>query len=206
MVAKFLAFVFATGLIAVLPVLAGESPRVLILGDSITEGYGISRQSSFTAVLKELLKKRGHTDVEVVEAGVAGATSSNGLSSLNWQLRKGAPKIMVLELGANDGLRGLSPREMKKNLRDTIDLAKKNGIRVLLAGMKAPPNYGKNYVNEFDSVFPELAREEKIPLIPFLLENVAGEPTLNQEDGIHPNERGARIVAQNVLKYLEPLL
>jgi acyl-CoA thioesterase-1 len=185
---------------------AAARARVLIIGDSITEGYGLSKAASFPAVLQELLKKHGYSQTDVIDAGVAGATSASGPSSLNWQLRHGMPKAMILELGANDGLRGLSPQEMKKNLRATIEIAKKSGIPVLLVGMKAPPNYGKDYVNAFDSVFPALAREEKIAWMPFLLAGVAGEPSLNQEDGIHPNERGAKRVAKNVFKYLEPLL
>ncbi len=185
---------------------ASAPERVLVLGDSLTEGYGVSHEQAFPAVLQDLLNKKGQAVVEVIDAGVSGATSASGVSSLNWQLKREIPNVLILELGANDGLRGLDPEAMKKNLRETIQLAKSHGSKVLLAGMKAPPNYGKAYVREFDAVFPALAREERIALMPFLLAGVAGDPSLNQEDGIHPNEQGARIIALNLLKYLEPLL
>ncbi len=185
---------------------ASQPERVLILGDSITEGYGLAQEASFPFVLQRLLNQRGKSEVKIQDAGVSGATSASGPSRLNWQLKSGAPDILILELGANDGLRGLPPAEMKKNLKETIEIAKKKAVRVLLLGMKAPPNFGQAYIKEYDAVFPAIAREEKISLMPFFLEGVAGEPSLNQADGIHPNQKGAGIVAANILKYLEPLL
>ncbi len=202
MVAKFLLGCFLFFAIAQ----ASRPERVLILGDSITEGYGLAQEASFPFVLQRLLNQRGKSAVKIQDAGVSGATSASGPSRLNWQLKSGAPDILILELGANDGLRGLPPAEMKKNLKETIEAAKKKAVRVLLLGMKAPPSFGKAYVKEYDAVFPALAREEKISLMPFFLEGVAGEPSLNQADGIHPNVQGAGIVAANILKYLEPLL
>lgn len=185
---------------------ADEKIHVLILGDSITEGYGISKADAFPSVLEKLLHEHGHADVEVINAGIGGSTSASGPARFRWQLKGGKPKILVLALGGNDGLRGLDPAAMKQNLKETIEFAKSNGVQVLLAGMKAPPNLGKAYVSSFDQVFPRLASDEKVSLVPFLLEHVAGDPALNQEDGIHPNEKGSRLVAENVLKYLEPLL
>ncbi|MDR3606110.1 MAG: arylesterase [Oligoflexia bacterium] len=207
---KFLSLALLCGLALSAVGYAGAKKRVLILGDSISEGYGISKQASFPSVLQNILQERGYTGVEVIDAGISGSTSASGPGRLRWYL-KGRPKagvseVLVLELGANDGLRGLSPAEMKTNLRAVIRLAKENAMGVLLVGMKAPPNYGKTYDRDFDGVFPALAREEKVALMPFLLEKVAGEPRLNQEDGIHPNEQGASIVARNVFRYLEPLL
>jgi acyl-CoA thioesterase I len=180
--------------------------RVLVLGDSITEGYGISKEAAFPAVLEKLLRSRGHTGVEVVNAGIGGSTSVSGPARLRWLLKAGKPAVLILALGANDGLRALPPAAMRKNLQETIELAQTNGIHVLLAGMKAPPNYGSTYVREFDQVFPRLAADEHVPFMPFLLEKVAGDPALNQEDGIHPNEKGSRLIADHILKYLEPLL
>jgi acyl-CoA thioesterase-1 len=180
--------------------------RVVVLGDSITEGYGIAKEAAFPAVLEELLKSHGHANVEIVNAGIGGSTSASGATRLKWLLRAGKPAVLILALGGNDALRALPPSAMRKNLEDTIAIAQTNGIRVLLTGMKAPPNLGAPYVREFDQVFPKLAAATHITLMPFLLEHVAGEPSLNQEDGIHPNEKGSRLIAGNILKYLEPLL
>jgi acyl-CoA thioesterase-1 len=180
--------------------------RVLILGDSLTEGYGLPKEAAFPAVLAKLLRDRGHDDVEIVNAGISGSTSASGPSRLRWLLKGQKPAVLVLALGGNDGLRGLPAAVMRTNLQEVVELAQANGIRTLLAGMKAPPNLGPAYVREFDGVFPALAAQEHIPLMPFLLEQVAGDPALNQEDGIHPNEKGSRLIAKNLLKYLEPLL
>jgi acyl-CoA thioesterase I len=124
---------------------------------------------------------------------------------MRWQLKR-KPDVLVLALGANDALRGLRPEETEKNLRSVIELAKENHVKVLLAGMLAPPNLGKDYDARFDRIYPALAKSEHVALIPFLLRDVAGDPALNQEDGIHPNEKGHAIIAKTVFKYLEPLL
>lgn len=188
-----------------LPAFADSPHRVLILGDSITEGYGVAKEDSYPNILQQQLKTDGFPQTQVINAGISGSTSSSALSRFKWSL-KGKPDILVLALGGNDGLRGLKPEEMKKNLKAVIDLAKQNDVHVLLAGMKAPPNLGKPYTHAFDKVFTDLAKEEKVPLIPFLLDGVAGEPALNQSDGIHPNEKGHRIVAKVVKAHLEPML
>lgn len=179
---------------------SADSPKkVLILGDSLAEGYGVAKTDSFPSILEKLLS------VPITNGGSSGSTSASGVARLKWYLRN-KPDIMILELGANDGLRGLKPEETEKNLREAIDLAKAQGITVVLAGMKAPPNYGKDYTRDFDRIFPALAKSENITLIPFLLIGVAGDPSLNQADGIHPNEKGHAIVAKTIAHYLKPLL
>ncbi len=187
-------------------VLALDAPtKILILGDSLTEGYGVEKSKAYPSVLQNILKAKNKPNVEVIASGVSGATSASGPARLKWFLRS-PPQILVLELGANDLLRGLNPEATKKNLRQTIQMAKNAKIKVLLAGLKVPPNYGKEYVKDFEKVFAELAKSEKVELIPFLLENVGGIASLNLEDGIHPNEKGHEIMAKTVYKYLEPLL
>ncbi|MDZ4659976.1 MAG: arylesterase [Pseudomonadota bacterium] len=183
-----------------------EPPKktVLILGDSITEGYGVEKEKSFPALLERLLHKQGKTEIRVFMAGIGGATTASGVQRLKYHFKEN-PDILVLALGANDGLRGLKVAETKKNLKETLRLAKTKGLKILLAGMKVPPNYGKNYAQEFTKMFEILAREEKIALMPFLLEGVGGEQELNQEDGIHPNEKGHALIAKNLLQHLEKL-
>lgn len=186
---------------------AAGTTKVLLLGDSLTEGHGVAEDSNYAAVLEGKLRALGREDVVLRNAGIGGSTSASGLARLRWHLReKPRPDVLVLALGPNDGLRGLDLDVMKKNLRAVIRLAKENGMAVLLAGMKIPPNYGKAYTARFEAVFKELAREEKVPLIPFLLEGVAARPELNLPDGIHPNEEGYKIVGATVFKYLRPLL
>jgi acyl-CoA thioesterase-1 len=186
---------------------AAGATKVLLLGDSLTEGHGVAEDSNYAAVLEARLRALGREDVVLRNAGIGGSTSASGLARLRWHLReKPRPDVLVLALGPNDGLRGLDLDVMKKNLRAVIRLAKENGMKVLLAGMKIPPNYGKAYTARFEAVFKELAREEQVPLIPFLLEGVAARPELNLPDGIHPNEEGYKIVGATVFKYLRPLL
>lgn len=179
--------------------------RILALGDSLTEGYGIAPEDAYPEVLERLLKQGGQASIEVINAGISGSTSASAVGRLKWHLRA-KPDLVILALGANDGLRGLNLDETRKNLAATIELAKKNGIQVLLAGMQIPPNYGKEYTRKFEAMFPSLAAEYRVPLIPFLLQGVGGEPKLNLEDGIHPNEKGHQRLARNVLQSLTPLL
>lgn len=186
---------------------AAGGVKVLLLGDSLTEGYGVAEDATYAANMERALEAMGRTDVTLRNAGIGGSTSASGLARLRWHLReKPPPSVLVLALGANDGLRGGDTEELKKNLRAVIRLAKENRMRVLLAGMKVPPNYGRDYAARFGAVYTDLAREEKVPLIPFLLEGVAADPALNLPDGIHPNEKGYRIVARTVLRHLLPLL
>jgi acyl-CoA thioesterase I len=187
------------------PAPATGYPRILCLGDSLTEGLGVDPEQAWPDLLERALRSEGFPRVELINAGVSGSTSASASQRLRWQLRS-PPDIVILALGANDGLRGISPAEMKKNLAAAIDLAQSNGIAVLLAGMKMPPNYGGEFTREFETVFASLASEKNVPLIPFLLEGVAADPALNLPDGIHPNAEGYRVIAQLVARHLRPLL
>ena len=180
-------------------------PKIVAFGDSLTAGFGIGLDEAYPAVLQELLDDEGY-GYEVVNAGVSGDTSAGGVRRLDWVLDGRDVEVLILALGANDGLRGLPPAEMKKNLADIIERAKARGIGVLLAGFEAPPDSRDRYLQEFVSVFPELAREHELALLPSLLQDVAGVSELSQEDGKHPNVKGARVLAENVFRALEPLL
>jgi acyl-CoA thioesterase-1 len=179
-------------------------PRIFFLGDSLTAGYGLAKREAVPALIQERLNGAGY-DFEVVNAGVSGDTSAGGLSRLDWSL-DGDVAVLVVELGANDGLRGLPVSQMKRNLDEIITRAKQRGIAVILTGMEAPPNYGAAYTAEFREVFRDLADEHDVPFVPFYLAGVAGDPTLNIADGIHPNAAGSRIIAQTVWRALEPVL
>lgn len=182
-------------------------PKVILFyGDSLTAGYGLSTEEAFPAIIDKMLKQKGKS-AKVINAGLSGETSAGGLSRLDWVLRQPVD-IFVLELGANDGLRGLPLEETKKNLQGIIDLVKKKypGVNIVVAGMMVPPNMGPDYTAGFQKIFPELARQNNAKLIPFLLQGVAGDEKLNNADGIHPNVEGHKIVANNVLKVVEPLL
>jgi len=180
-------------------------PKIVAFGDSLTAGFGIGLDEAYPAVLQELLDDEGYA-YEVVNAGVSGDTSAGGVRRLDWVLDGRDVEVLILALGANDGLRGLPPAEMKKNLADIIERARVRGIGVLLAGFEAPPDSRDRYLQEFVSVFPELAREHELALLPSLLQDVAGVSELVQEDGKHPNVKGARVLAENVFRALEPFL
>lgn len=178
-----------------------------MIGDSLTEGYNLSREQSYPFLVEQKLVAKGYSDLKVTNGGVSGATSASAISRLKWHLRsKEKWTVLILALGANDGLRGIDPSATKSNLLGAIKLAKENNIQVLLAGMKVPPNYGQDYAKKFETLFTDLAKQEKVPLIPFLLKDVGGEPSKNLPDGIHPNAEGYKIVADTVLSHLEPLL
>jgi acyl-CoA thioesterase I len=179
-------------------------PKIVVLGDSITAGYGLLESQAYPALLQKYLDADGYA-FEVVNAGISGDTSAGGLRRLDWAL-DGNVRVLILELGANDGLRGLSVPVMKENLTTIITRAKERNIVVILAGMEAPPNYGPEYVRTFRSAFQDIAREQRVLFIPFLLDKVAGQTALNQADGIHPNADGARIVADTVWSVLRTLL
>lgn len=176
----------------------------MFLGDSLTAGLGLSMEQSFPALIGQRLKARG-LEYDVVNAGVSGDTSAGGVRRLDWSL-EGDVQVLIVALGANDGLRGLPTRDMKSNLAAVLDRARDRKIAVILAGMEAPPNNGPEYTRAFRDVYSELAAEYKVRFVPFLLEGVAGDASLNQADGIHPNSRGAEIVADLVWKELEPEL
>ena len=183
---------------------ASDRPRIVFLGDSLTAGYGLEQSQAVPALIQARLAKEGYP-FEVVNAGVSGDTSAGGLSRLEWSL-SGDVRILVVELGANDGLRGLPVAAMRQNLEDVIARAQARGIAVLLVGMEALPNYGASYTSEFRETFPALAKAHKTALMPFYLDGVAGKPELNIADGMHPNPAGAVIVADNLWRILEPML
>jgi acyl-CoA thioesterase-1 len=180
-------------------------PKIVVLGDSLTAGYGLLEPQAYPALLQAKLNDQGY-GWEVVNAGISGDTSAAGLERLDWALDQANVRILILELGANDGLRGLPVAEMKKNLAAIIERGQGKHIAVLLVGMEAPPNFGPEYTVSFRQVFPDLAKQYKVTLLPFLLDKVAGVAGLNQSDGIHPNVEGARIVADTVWTVLKPMV
>ena len=167
-----------------------------MLGDSLTAGLGIPRDQAYPAVLQRKLHDTG-IPLEVINAGVSGDTSSDGLRRANWAL-EGDVRLLIVALGANDGLRGLPATQMKVNLQSIIHRARQRAIPVLLVGMEAPPNFGEQYAASFRQVFQDLARENKVTFVPFLLEGVAGVPDLNQPDGVHPTSAGAARIADHL--------
>ena len=179
---------------------------ILFLGDSLTAGYGLSPDQAFPAVTGTILEGRGKT-VKIINAGISGETSAGGLARIDWVLRQPVD-ILFLELGANDGLRGLPVSETEKNLQAIIDKvrAKNKDVRIILAGMMVPPNMGKEYSANFERIYISLAAKNKCTRIPFLLDGVGGIERLNQADGIHPTAEGHRIIAQTVAKTIIPLL
>jgi acyl-CoA thioesterase I len=187
------------------PVEDSRLPRIVVLGDSLSAGLGLLAMQAYPALLQRKLDTDGYK-WEVVNAGVSGDTSAAGLQRVDWALEQGQVRILILELGANDGLRGLPVEEMKKNLAGIIERAQARHVAVLLTGMEAPPNFGPEYTVSFRQVFRDLATQYKLPLVPFLLDKVAGVPGLNQGDGIHPNVEGAQIVADTVWSALRPIV
>ena len=181
-----------------------SGPRIVLLGDSLTAGYGLPLKQAYPTLLKERLDDAG-LNYTIVNAGNSGDTSAGGLSRLDWAL-DGDVRVLIVALGGNDGLRGLPPEELTRNLSAIIERAQAHGIAVILAGMEAPPNFGRAYTSAFHQVYPTLARKYHIALIPFLLEGVAGSEALNQPDGIHPTATGARMVADNVWAVLKPIV
>jgi acyl-CoA thioesterase-1 len=182
-----------------------NSFRILILGDSLTEGYGVSAQQAFPSLLEKKLNNEFSSDknssYEIINAGISGSTSSGGVSRIEWLL-KSKPDFLILALGGNDGLRGVPVEETKNNLEKIILAAKSKNIPTLLAGMKMPPNYGIEYTREFSKLFEDLANQEDVPLIPFLLEGVGGNPAMNLPDRIHPNPAGHQKIAETVFQNL----
>jgi acyl-CoA thioesterase-1 len=174
-----------------------EPVRILALGDSLTAGYGLPEPDAFTSQLQRALVGAG-LEATVINAGVSGDTSAGGRARLGWAMSD-KPDAMILELGANDGLRGLDPKETERNLDAILAGAKAAGLPVLLSGMKAPPNLGAEYGAEFDAVYPRLAAKHGVLFDPFFLEGVAARPELNQDDGIHPNAAGVAVIVERML-------
>jgi acyl-CoA thioesterase-1 len=185
---------------------SASTKTVLFFGDSLTAGYGLSVEEAFPALIEKKLNEKGKP-AKVINAGLSGETSAGGLSRIDWVLRQPVD-VFVLELGANDGLRGLPVEQTQKNLQAIVDKvkAKYPKVKIVIAGMMVPPNMGPDYTAKFRKVFPELAKRNSATLIPFLLQDVAGNEKLNQSDGIHPNVQGHKIVADNVYKIIHPLL
>lgn len=186
------------------PAFAQEALRIVALGDSLTAGYGLAPGEGFPAQLQAALKERGH-DVEIVDAGVSGDTSTGGLSRLDWSVPDEADGVIV-ELGANDALRGIPPDLTRQSLEAIVGRLTERGKAVLLAGMKAPPNMGDDYAGRFDAIYPDLAGEHDIILYPFFLDGVAGNLSLNQPDGIHPTAEGIGVIVEGMLPKVEELI
>jgi acyl-CoA thioesterase-1 len=188
------------------PAPLSDEPTIVILGTSLTAGLGVDPDQAYPAVLQRMIDSAG-LHYRVVNAGVSGESSAGALRRISWVLQR-PPAVLIIETGANDGLRGQSTDSLRQNIAEIVDSARRlaPNATLVLAGMEAMPNLGADYIHRFHLVYPELARREGIPLIPFLLQGVAGIDTLNQPDGIHPNPTGARIVARNVWSVLEPLL
>ena len=179
---------------------------ILFFGDSLTAGYGLEKGEGFPEILQQKIDSLG-LSYQVVNAGLSGETTSGGRNRIDWVLKQNVD-IFVLELGANDGLRGIPISETKNNLQEIIDFVREENpdIEIILAGMQIPPNMGQDYTSEFREIFPDLAEKNDVYLIPFLLEDVAGIPELNQQDGIHPTAEGQEILAENVWDVLKPVL
>ena len=183
---------------------AAALPLVVFLGDSLTAGLGVDADQAFPALVVQSLADRGCA-VRLVNAGVSGDTTAGGRSRVDWVLSQ-KPAVLVVELGANDALRGQPLESIESNLREIVRRAKAAGARVLVAGMQMPPSYGPEYSAGFAAIFERVSREESVALMPFLLEGVGGDPALNQGDGIHPTPDGHRHIARRVEPFLAPLL
>ena len=199
------ALVLALALLALAPGNPSAAERVIVaFGDSLTAGQGVAPEEAYPALLAARLRAEGYA-YRVVNAGVSGDTTAGGLRRVDWALRL-KPEIVIVELGANDALRGQDLAGVRQNLDAIVERFRSAGARVLVAGMRLPPNYGPRYGAEFQRLFDEVARRHRAALMPFLLDGVAGHPRLNQFDGIHPTAEGYRIVADRLWPYLRPLL
>lgn len=189
---------------ALVPSTNDERPKIVALGDSLTAGNGLLETEAYPSLIQRMIDTAGYK-YEVVNAGVSGDTSAGGLRRLEW-IMKDDVHVLIVALGANDGLRGLSVAQMKENLSQIVQRAKQKDVAVILAGMEAPPNYGPEYATAYRQAFVDVAREHRVTFIPFLLSGVAGVASLNQADGIHPTAQGAAMMANTVWKALQPVL
>lgn len=178
-----------------------QPKKLLILGDSLSEGYGVARDASYASLLEKKLQQN-KKNWKVINASISGSTTASAVGRLKWQL-KNKPDLLILALGANDGLRGTAVTETQKNLDQALELAKKEKLKTILFGMKMPPNYGEKYTKDFEQMYVELAKRHQVKLVPFFLEGVAGLPEMNQADGIHPNEKGHQKLSENVYRGIE---
>lgn len=184
---------------------AAAETRLLAFGDSLTSGWGLPARDAFPAALERALHAAGRGDVRVIAAGVAGDTTAGGRARLDWSLAD-RPHAAIVELGANDGLRGIDPASTHANLDAILGELSRRGIPVLLAGMYAPPNLGREYGQAFDAIYPKLAQKHGVALYPFFLDGVAVEPALNQPDGLHPNAEGVAVIVARILPYVMRVL
>ncbi len=185
-------------------VAVAEPVKILALGDSLTAGYGLVKEDAFTSQLQRALKADG-LDVTVINAGVSGDTSAGGRARLGWALAD-KPEAIIIELGANDGLRGLEPAETERNLDAIVGEVKARGLAVLLSGMMAPPNLGKEYGAKFNAIYPKLAKKHGVLFDPFFLEGVAADPALNQADRVHPNVEGVQVIVNRLVPVVRELV
>jgi acyl-CoA thioesterase I len=181
-----------------------SAKKLVIIGDSLTEGFGVRRELAFPSLLQTKIDA-AKKNWRVVNSGISGSTSASAPSRVTWHLKQ-KPELIILALGANDGLRGSSVKAMEENLNKAAELAKKAGVKMILAGIRMPPNYGDAYTKSFDAVFARVAQRNDIALIPFLLEKVAGEKSMNLDDGIHPNERGHAVISETVYAAIQKYL
>lgn len=192
-------------LLSLVAISSQAASTILVYGDSLSAAYGFSTQQGWVSLMDQRLKTE-RLPYQVVNASISGETTAGGLSRLKQTIELQKPKVMILALGANDGLRGLPIETMQRNLNNMLELANENNIKVLLVGMRIPPNYGPQYTQAFHQTFIDLAKQFKVKLVPFLLENVAGKPALNQDDGIHPTAEAQPIILDTVWKSLQTML
>ncbi len=200
-IARIFFFLFTVCFILPFP---SYAKKIIILGDSLTEGYGVTQDSAFPVLLqKKMIDDK--IDWTLVGSGSSGSTTASGVSRMKWLIRQ-KPDFIFVILGSNDGLRGLKAEETEKNLNETIQYGLKNNIQIILGQLHVPPNYGKQYSKQFSDIYPRVAKKNKVLLAPFLLENVAGIKDLNLADGIHPNEKGHKKVADNLYPFLKNIM
>ena len=181
-----------------------ERPKIVAFGDSLTAGLGVAQGEAYPAQLQRRLDQAGY-HYQVINAGVSGDTTAGGVRRVDWVLNSN-PSLVILELGANDGLRGIAPEQTRANLEQIITRLQGAGVKVVLAGITLPPNYGADYIQRFNAIFPDLARKHRVVLMPFFLEGVAAQAGLNQADGIHPTAAGYRMIVDHLMRVLEPAL
>lgn len=195
---KIILIIFALNLIFA----NAKADTILFLGDSLTEGLGVSKEEAFPKLVENMIQTELKKDITIINGGVSGSTTSDALSRLKWYLKKN-PYIVFIALGANDGLRGLDLEKSKENLEEIIQHAQNSNAKVLLSGMLIPPNYGEEYSKRFKEMYEEIKNKYQLKSMPFLLDEVAGVQNLNQIDGIHPNVEGHKIIAKNVFKFIK---
>ena len=195
---KIILILFLSNLLIANP----KANTILFLGDSLTEGLGVSKEDAFPKLVETLIQTELKKDITVINGGVSGSTTSDGLARLKWYLKK-KPYLVLLALGANDGLRGLDLKESQKNLEEIIKYAQESNAKVLLAGMLMPPNYGPEYSERFKKMYQQIKIKYKLKSMPFLLDGIAGKKEFNQRDGIHPNVEGHKYIAKKVFEFIK---